>query len=441
MKVFVVNKHSRALMPTTPRKARLLLKSGLARIFKRTPFTIQLIYGSSGYVQYVKAGIDAGYQNIGFSAVTEKKELFGGEVKMMKEMSERLKERSMYRTQRRNRLRYRKPRFDNRKRDQGWLAPSIQHKLDTHFKVIEMLQTVLPISHLTIEVADFDIQKIKNPTIKGEEYQQGEQYGFSHLRQYILHRDHHQCQNPDCKNKAKQPILQIHHLGFWKEDRSDRPGNLITLCSKCHVSKNHQKNGFLFGWQPRIKSFRPETFMSTVKWRLASIANSITFGCITKLKRSEYELEKSHHNDAFVIAGGSKQVRCETKVIEQIRRHKRSMEQFYDAKYLDTRTSEKASGSELHSGRRTRNKNDNSENLRVYRGHKIRKGQRRIKTKRYPYRQGDLVMFEGQIYSVIGMQNQGKGVKIANYPGVKNKVIKPSKVVSVQKRGGLCYAL
>ena len=63
-------------MPTTPRKARLLLKSGQARIFKRTPFTIQLIYGSSGYVQYVKAGIDAGYQNIGFSAVTEKK---GGE--------------------------------------------------------------------------------------------------------------------------------------------------------------------------------------------------------------------------------------------------------------------------------------------------------------------------------------------------------------------------
>ncbi len=441
MKVFVVNNHGRALMPTTPRQARLLLKSDLAKIFKRTPFTIQLIYGSSGYVQEVKAGIDAGYQNIGFSAVTDKKELFGGEVKMMRGCRERLKERSMYRTQRRNRLRHRQARFDNRKRNQGWLAPSIQHKLDTHLKIIEMLQTVLPISHLTIEVADFDIQKIKNPTIKGEEYQQGEQYGFSHLRQYILHRDQHQCQNPNCQNQAQQPILQIHHLGFWKEDRSDRPGNLITLCSKCHVSKNHKKNGFLFGWQPRIKSFRPETFMSTVKWRLASFANSITFGCITKLKRSEYELEKSHHNDAFVIAGASKQVRCKTQVIEQIRRHKRSMEQFYEAKYLDTRTQHKANGSELHSGRRTRNKNLMGENLRVYRGHKISKGQRRIKTMRYPYKQGDLVMFEKQVFSVIGMQNKGKGVKIANYPGVKNKVIKPSKVVSVQKRGGLCYAV
>jgi len=270
----------------------LLLKSGKARIFKRTPFTIQLIHGSSGYVQKVKAGIDSGYKNIGYSAITDKEELFGGEVQMLRGRSERLKERSMYRKQRRNRLRYRQPRFDNRRRDDGWLAPSIQHKLDTHSKVIEMLKSVLPISHLTIEVADFDIQKIKNPDIQGKEYQQGEKYGFSHLRQYILHRDKHHCQNPDCKNKAKQPILQVHHLGFWKMDRSDRPANLITLCSKCHVSKNHQKNGFLFGWQPKIKSFRPETFMSTVKWRLASFADSIAFGCITKLKRNEYGIEK-----------------------------------------------------------------------------------------------------------------------------------------------------
>ncbi len=224
------------------------------------------------------------------------------------------------------------------------------------------------------------------------------------------------------------------------KDRSDRTGNLITLCSKCHVSKNHRKNGFLYGWEPKVKSFRPETFMSTVKWRLAKVADSITFGCITKLKRNEYDLEKSHHNDAFVIAGGRDQTRCETQVIEQIRRHKRSMEQFYDAKYLDTRTCKKTSGSDLYSGRRTRNKNHNDENLRLYRGHKISKGRRAIKTKRYPYRQGDLVMFENKVFLVIGMQNKGRGVKIANYPGVKNKVVKPTKVISVRKTGGLCYA-
>lgn len=436
MKVFVVNKHGRALMPTTPRKARLLLKSGKAKIFKRTPFTIQLIYGSSGYVQNVQAGIDAGYENIGFSAITDKEELFGGEVKMMTGMSERLTERSKYRTQRRNRKRHRQPRFDNRKRKDGWLAPSIQHKLDTHFKVIEMLTTVLPIFHLTLEVADFDIQKIQNPDIEGKVYQQGEQYGFSHLRQYVLHRDQHQCQNPNCKNKSKQPILQVHHLGYWFEDRSDRPGNLITLCSKCHTSKNHKKNGFLFGWQPQVKSFRPETFMSTVKWRLAAASNSITFGCITKLKRNEYGIEKTHHNDAFVIAGGSNQARCETQVIEQIRRQKRSMEQFYDAKYLDIRTGKKASGSELHSGRRTRNKNHNSENLRVYRGHKISKGRRAIKSKRYPYRQQDIVIWNYQKFTVRGVHCKGKRA-ILHETG---KSVALKHIQSIRKTGGFCYA-
>jgi len=444
MKVFVVNKHGRPLMPTTQKKARLLLKNNRAIIFKRIPFTIQLIYGSSGYTQPVKAGIDSGYKYIGFSAINKKEELIGGEVKLIEGISERLTKRAKYRRQRRSRKRYRQPRFDNRKKTKqpGWLAPSIQHKLDTHKKIIARLKTVLPISQLTIEVADFDIQKIKNPDIQGKEYQQGEQHGFAHLRQYILHRDRHTCQNLNCKNQSKQPILQVHHLGFWKQDRSDRPSNLITLCSKCHVSKNHQKSGFLYGWKPTHKSFRPETFMSSVKWQLASMADSITFGCITKLKRGKCDIEKSHHNDAFVIAGGSNQIkRCKTQLIEQIRRHKRSMEQFYDAKYLDTRTTEKATGSELHSGRRTRNKNHNGENLRRYRGHKLSPGQRRIKTKRYPYSQGDLVMFEGKIFAVIGMQNKGKGVKIANYPAVKHKVVKPALVKSIQKRGGLCYAI
>ena len=276
MKVFVINRHKKPLMPTTPRKARLLLKSGKATIVKRTPFTIQLVYGSSGYTQEVKAGIDAGYGNIGFSVITEKEEVFGGEVRMMEGMSERLKERSRYRTQRRQRLRYRPCRFDNRRKEEGWLAPSIQHKLDTHVKVIELLKTILPISHLTIEVADFDIQKIANPNIEGKGYQEGEQYGFSQLRQYILHRDRHECQNPNCKNKAKQPILQVHHIGFWKKDRSDRPGNLITLCSKCHTPKNHKENGFLYGWQPKMKSFRPETFMNKVKRRLATVLCDIS---------------------------------------------------------------------------------------------------------------------------------------------------------------------
>ena len=441
MKVFVINRNRKPLMPCSPRKARLLLKQKKATIYKRTPFTIKLVYGSAGYTQDVNLGIDAGYKEVGFSARTEKEELISGELQLLAGMSERVTEKRKYRTQRRSRLRHRKPRFDNRKRADGWLAPSIQHKLDSHVRLIERVKEVLPVSKTIIEVANFDIQKIKNPQIEGSEYQNGEQNNFWNLREYILHRDGHKCQNPNCRNKSKQPILEVHHLGFWKEDRSDRPGNLITLCDKCHTPKNHKKKGFLYGWQPKVKSFRPETFMSTVKKRLSSVADEITFGYITKSNRIKYSINKTHYNDAFVISGGSKQTRIEPLYLEQIRRHKRSMEQFYDAKYIDYRTKNKESGTFLNSGRRVRNESKNGKNLRIFRGHKVSEGSRRIKTKRYPYKQGDLVQFEGKAYEVIGMQNKGKGVKIANYPGVKNKVVKSDKVISLRKRSGICVRL
>ncbi len=444
MKVYVLNKHGRPLMPTTPRKARLLLKRGKARIVGRDPFTIQLIYGSSGYTQPADLGIDAGYQNIGFSAVNEKEELFGGELKMLSEMSERITEKRKYRCIRRNRLRHRKCRCRNRKRPPGWLAPSIQHKKDTHHRLIDKIRRILPVRSVTVEVAAFDIQKIKNPTIEGEQYQQGEQYGFDNLREYVLHRDGHKCQNPNCKNKADKPILQVHHLGFWKNppDRTDRPGNLITLCSKCHVSKNHTKKGFLFGWEPKLKTFKGETFMSMVRWRLTQEGKYLsTFGYITKAKRRELEMEKSHHNDAFVIAGGTTQIRsCQPLMLEQIRRNKRSLEQFYDAKYKDLRDGEIRSGTELSSGRRTRNTNLNSENLRKYRAHKILSGRRAIKKKRYPFRQHDIVLFEGKACQVIGMQNLGTRLSLkpdANSK-TKYKTAPLSKVQPLRRRGGIC---
>jgi len=444
MKVYVLNKHGRPLMPTTPRKARLLLKSGKAKIVRRDPFAIQLIYGSSGYTQPVNLGIDAGYQNIGLSAVNSKEELLGGELKMLEGMSERITEKRKYRRRRRNRLRHRKCRWSNRKTEKGWLAPSIQHKLDTHHRLIHKICRILPVKSVTIEVAAFDIQKIKNPIIEGEQYQYGEQYGFDNLREYILHRDTHKCQNPDCQNKAEQPILQVHHLGFWKNppDRTDRPANLITLCTKCHTSKNHGKKGFLFGWEPKLKSFKGETFMTMVRWRLTEEGRyEATFGYMTKGKRRELGMEKSHHNDAFVIAGGTTQPRiAKPLMLEQIRRNKRSLEQFYDAKYRDLRDGEIRKGSELSSGRRTRNINLNSENLRQSRAHKVTPGRRSIKRKRYPYRQHDIILFEGKAFQVIGMQNLGTrlSLKPDTDSKTKYKTAPLNKVKPLKRRGGIC---
>ncbi len=145
MLVLVINKHGQPLMPTTPRKARILLQSGKAKIVARDAFTIQLIYGSAGYKQPISLGIDAGYKHIGFSACTEKEELIGGELELLDGVSERITERKKYRRTRRNRLRHRKPRFDNRKRDKGWLAPSVQHKLDTHLPLPTRIKSRLPL--------------------------------------------------------------------------------------------------------------------------------------------------------------------------------------------------------------------------------------------------------------------------------------------------------
>lgn len=417
MKVCVINQHGRFLMPTIPAKAKKLLKRGRAKIVGREPFTVQLLYGTRGYTQPITLGIDAGYKTVGYSVITEKEELVGGEMQLLEDVSARITQRRQYRRTRRHRLRHRAARFDNRRRADGWLPPSMQHKLDAHFKLVERLKSRLPISRTVVEVAKFDVQKIKNLDIQGEQYQQGEQLGYFNLTAYIRHRDRYECQNPECQNKAKEKTLQVHHVGYWQSDRSNRPGNLITLCSRCHTPANHKPGKFLYGWKPQIKSFKPETFMSIIYRRLVeNLECEQTFGYITKHQREELGLPKSNHNDAFVIAGGTSQFRCVPLNLEQNRRNRRSLEQFYDAKYIDIRTGEKVVASILFSGRRTRNKNLNGENLRLYRGQKVSSGRRSIRKGRYPYQQHDLILFQGVKYRVRGMQNLGTRVALYDAP-------------------------
>ena len=413
--VYVISKDGKPLMPTERHgKVKHLLRRKEARVVKAKPFTIQLLYDVPGYVQDVTLGIDSGYEQIGFSATSEKKELLSGEVHLLKKMSERIKEKSDYRRVRRSRLRHRKPRFDHRKREKGWLAPSVEHKLDSHIRIIDWVKRVLPVTKTVVEVANFDIQQIKNPGIEGVGYQKGERYGFWNLREYILHRDGHACQAPSCKSGKDIP-LQIHHVGYWREDRTDRPGNLITLCSKCHCPPNHQPGGFLYGWKPKLKPFRAETFMSTVRWQLVNqLGCQHTYGYITKSKRIEQKIEKSHVNDAFVIAGGSVQERVLPLRVEQVRRNNRSLSKFYDAQYIDTRTGQKASGKELFCGRSCRNKNLNTENLRKYRGEKVKNGRVSLRTQRAKYQPGDVVEFEGKLHTVKGSQNKGAYVKLSD---------------------------
>ncbi|MHA2500732.1 MAG: RNA-guided endonuclease IscB, partial [Candidatus Hodarchaeales archaeon] len=234
--VMVVNMRGRPLMPTTPRKARQLLNKQQVKVIQRSPFTIQLLYATGETTQEISLGVDAGYGKIGFAAITAKKELLAGEVHLRMDVSKKLTERRMYRrTRRSKKTRYRPPRFNNRKRSSGWLPPSMQHKLDAHLRLITILQKVLPISRIIVEVATFDPQKIKNPEIKGIEYQQGKLAGYE-VREYLLHKWGRKCAY--C-GKTNIP-LEIEHIIPKSRGGSNRVTNLTLSCRKCNQNKGNQ---------------------------------------------------------------------------------------------------------------------------------------------------------------------------------------------------------
>jgi hypothetical protein len=301
--VYVINQHGKPLMPCSPRKARLLLKEQKAKVVKRTPFTIQLLYGSSGYKQPVSLGVDAGSKAIGLSATTNKKVLFEAEVEIRNDIVDLLATRREFRRSRRYRkTRYRKARFNNRQKPEGWLAPSVRNKIEAHLKATAMVHRFLPITTTIIEVASFDIQKIKNSDIQGEEYQQGEQLGFWNVREYVLWRDNHQCQGrKGCKNK----ILNVHHIETRKTG-GNAPNNLITLCKQCH---DDYHDGKLKLDLKRGPSFRDAAFMGIMRWAVYNRLRELypivrlTYGYITKNTRITNGLEKNHQTDARCISG------------------------------------------------------------------------------------------------------------------------------------------
>ncbi len=326
--VYVLNKRGQALMPCKPQKAKKLLKKEKAKVVNYAPFTIQLLRWSGETVQPIALGIDSGYSHVGASAITETKEVYSSEFQLRTDLVKLNAERRQYRRARRSRKAwYRKARFLNRgNKKKGWFAPSIQHKLDSHIKIIEKIKKILPIAKITIEVASFDIQKIKNPKIEKEEYQKGESLGFWNVREYVLYRDKHKCKS--CKGASKDNILNVHHI-VSRQTGGDCPDNLITLCKTCH-QKFHQ--GKIKINLKTAKGFKAETFMSAIRWQLVNklraAKNKVfhTYGYQTKSNRILYGLEKSHATDAFVIAGGTNQLRQSYILnIKQVRRSNRKL--------------------------------------------------------------------------------------------------------------------
>ncbi len=351
MLTYVLNSNGQPLMPTSRSgKVRRLLKDKKAKAVKRCPFTIQLLYETTDFVQPVTLGVDAGSKHIGISATTEDEVLYEADVELRNDIVGLLSTRRESRRTRRNRkTRYRAPRFDNRisAKKEGWLAPSVRQKVDTHLQVIANIHKLLPIIKVIIEVASFDIQKINDPDIEGTDYQEGDQLDFWNVREYVLFRDSHECQC--CHGKSKDQILNVHHIESRKVG-GNAPNNLITLCETCHT--NYHKG--LIGLPKTIKrgmKFNDAAFMGIMRWevynKLKNIYSDVelTYGYKTKSTRIEAGLPKEHYIDARCISGHpdavsdgtvyyQKKVRCHNRQVHKFRINKGGVRKLNKAPYL-----------------------------------------------------------------------------------------------------------
>ena len=417
------------LMPTSCYRARKLIRSGKAVIHSHDPFTIKLTQRKNGSTQPIEYCCDTGYQHIGISIKSARHEYVGVQVDALKDEKKHYKDTMTYRrTRRSKKTRYRKARFDNRKatKPECWRAPSTRHKKDLHLAQIQKYAKVFPITSIVFEMGEFNTQKLKaieegRPAPVGIEYQQGEQYGFDDVRNAVFARDDHKC--VCCGRGIKDgTILHAHHLKYRSLGGTNRMGNLVTVCERCHTPANHQKGGLLWKLMEKykVKDFKGATYMTAVRWQIYEELKTmfpdteihLTYGSRTKEARRQLGVKKSHINDAYCMGDFHPKHRSEHWLYTKKRRNNRVLIKFYDAKYIDSRDGKKKSGQDLFSGRTKRNRNLNTENLHRYRQQKVSKGRVSVRKQHYTIQPGDTVIYEGRKYITNGVHNLGTYVRI-----------------------------
>ena len=371
--VFVIGFTGKRLMPTSPAKARKLLQAGKATIYQKRPFTIQLNYKTGATTQETVLGIDTGSQHIGVAVIAGEDVAYKAEITLRDSMEKRslIEKRAEFRRNRRYRkTRYRRPKFRHHtkrvyseklvtrkstknkthwvkvpadmgtSRPKGWLPPSIQSKLDHHIAWINRFLDVLPEgTKLNLELARFDIARMKDPSIHGEMYQRGPLYDYENVKAYVFARDHYRCKLCHKKGSSKREDestvkLVAHHVLLKKEGATDNPEYLATVCNYCHTTENHNEGGELYKWYKENKrfarGFRDATLMNIVCKRLKEQYPfaSYTYGNITAADRDRFKLEKSHANDAVAIAAKDMEKVNDipyTLFYQQVRKKKRSL--------------------------------------------------------------------------------------------------------------------
>jgi 5-methylcytosine-specific restriction endonuclease McrA len=316
LKVFVLDKNKNPLMPCHPARAREFLKKGKAKVFKLKPFTIILIERDSGNTQPIEIKIDPGSKKTGIALVGDfkrgKNVLFAVNLEHRGyQIKKALDSRRAIRRSRRNRkTRYRPSRFDNRRRPNGWLPPSLISRVHNVINWAKKLIRFSPISDIAVETVRFDTQKMQNPEISGVEYQQGELFGYE-IRQYLLEKWLRTCAYCDAKDVA----LEIEHIIPKSKGGSNRVSNLTLSCNRCNIKKANQSVEQFVKDKSRLKKIlakakaplRDAAAVNATRYaignRLKTFDLPISFwsGGRTKYNRTHQGYSKDHWIDAVCV--------------------------------------------------------------------------------------------------------------------------------------------
>lgn len=427
--VYIISKNGERLMPTIRYgHVRHLLKDGKAVVFSRHPFTIQITYDTSEFFQPMEIGVDSGYEHVGVSVKSKKREYFSAQFDLLPDEKSRHDNCRKYRRTRRNRLRYRKCRFLKDTKPEWWIAPSLKHKAEAQEQIVKNICAVAPIKKVTIEVGQFDPALLKamqteQDIPQGKDYQHGPLYFADSLRAAVFQRDNYTCQICGKSAIKDKVILHTHHALFWKHRHANTMNELITVCDHCHTSANHQPGGKLWGLNPKVPRLEGATFMNIVRWKiindlrisLPSVEVCHTYGAVTSRKRKNHAIEKSHAMDAYCIGDFLPLQQTKIEYYQKRRRNNRCLEKFYDAKIMDMRDGSVKSGKDLGCNRTNRREPRNSEkSLRKYRGTVVKHGRRAIRRQRYSIQAGDMVSFKEYTVACHGTMSGGQSILLLN---------------------------
>ena len=309
--VFVLDKNKQPLDPCHPARARQLLREKRATVFRRYPFKILLkdraLEESVTHAHQVK--LDPGSRTTGIAMVREgdNKVLWAGELAhrglaIKAAMDDR---RAVRRGRRTRKCRYRPPRFDNRRRPEGWLPPSLESRVANLQTWVRRLAWSAPVESISIELVKFDTQALQNPEISGVEYQQGDLMGYE-VREYLLEKWSRKCAY--C-GKTEIP-LEVEHIVPKSRGGSNRVSNLALSCHKCNQEKG-SRTAAEFGY-PEIQAAARQTLkdaaaVNITRWELwrrlseTGLPVHCGTGGRTKYNRTRFGLPKAHWIDAACV--------------------------------------------------------------------------------------------------------------------------------------------